>query len=549
MRRLPALAAVLSFSASALAEDPAPARPPLPPGGTLLGLSAVEPRPPSLDALAGAGPLVAETVPLAWGSVEPGAPGRDGPTYAWAVADLAVASWQQAGFEPLLVLSPESPWASLAVEHTDWVRTVESSLPAAEAAAALGSGLGVAPPRGDAWRHWERFVRDVAERYDGDGDRDVPGLLRPVRRVQVMDAAQRPSRWLGSADQYVRLLHHAGQGAKTASPTIEVVHCPVDFEGLGHDPMPDAEAFGERVAAAVRNVPAAAALERRRALAFARKTLEMPRLFDVVGHVGSGSLEEDAANLRYLRRVLDEAGGTAVRTWLTDGPARKLDAPRFDTARAPDPAERRLRSRLLAAALEDGHPEHAVAEAWLRRGNAYDLVRGLCVSRLAGADCFLCYGASDAVPSSVGEERSRAALQGLVRDEGGPEGPPRFARTPSWHAARQANRLLAGSVGTREQPLGGLGADGRAIVFSFPEGREPAWVAVLLLDPSISWAGSPEGGAPDREAAIPLPDGEYAVEETPSSAIEPAPRRVRAEGGVLRVRVTTAPLYVSPAPR
>ncbi|MDA1195809.1 MAG: hypothetical protein O2894_11570, partial [Planctomycetota bacterium] len=170
----------------------------------------------ALEQLAGAGTtlacttlartMLARTMPVAWGAIEPAAPIGAEPVYAWPVLDRAVLLWQLAGLDPVLVLSPASPWASLPVADAPLVERVRKVLPAVEAEAALQDLTGAAPPRADRWGAWERFVRAVVERYDFDGADDMPGLRRAVRYVQPL-AGIDGAAWLGDEAATVRVLH------------------------------------------------------------------------------------------------------------------------------------------------------------------------------------------------------------------------------------------------------------------------------------------------------------------------------------------------------
>lgn len=92
---------------------------------------------------------------------------RRNPEAALAETDAWVRAVQGAGLEPLMMVSP---WpGNQTANHT------EAYVP------------------GDL-HAYATYVRDLVERYDGDGHRDVPGLRRPVREFQVLDQLQRPSR-------------------------------------------------------------------------------------------------------------------------------------------------------------------------------------------------------------------------------------------------------------------------------------------------------------------------------------------------------------------
>src|SRR5687768_5994420 len=188
----------------------------------------------------------AQTEPIRWDVIQPRPPIADLVLSDWSASDATVARWQRAGFAPLLTLSPASAWASQPVDRTDWARFVREALPGADATLAIRAARGAAPPSGERWKAWQAFVRAVVERYDGDGRDDAPGLLRPVRQVQILARVQDADHWLGSADDYLRLLHHAAEGAGEADPRCEIVHSAVDLRGLFRAEDDTADAWKER---------------------------------------------------------------------------------------------------------------------------------------------------------------------------------------------------------------------------------------------------------------------------------------------------------------
>ncbi|MDF1701274.1 MAG: hypothetical protein P1V36_08975, partial [Planctomycetota bacterium] len=69
------------------------------------------------------GVLVA-SAPIAWGRIEPDAKAAGGSPYRWKQLDEAVLVWQLTGLAPVLVLSPESAWGSVAKDKSAWALQV-----------------------------------------------------------------------------------------------------------------------------------------------------------------------------------------------------------------------------------------------------------------------------------------------------------------------------------------------------------------------------------------------------------------------------------------
>lgn len=534
-------------------EPPVPGAPPAPPppaldAGVLLGIAGVAPAGDDpallgrLPALAGLGGAVLESVPVAWGALDPRPPDHPVARYDWQPLDELVLGARRAGLTPRLVLSPASPWASQAPETTDYARFLRAQLPEAEARAALAAVQAVAPPTERGWREWERFLRDLFERYDADGVRDVPGLTEPLREVQILDRADLGTRWLGSVEEYQRLLFHAKEAAGTAAPRLRIAHAAVDLRGLVR-PGDEPERWRERLAGSVPATPPLLRLEAERSLTFVLRALDTPLVYDVLPQAGSGSLAEDALNVTALRGLLDARGLAGKVVIVTDGPTRRLSAPRADV-----PAERvgddeaRLRARLLPAALRG--EEAGAARRWLRRGTAYDLVRGAALCRAAGAEQVITHGLTDLGGRAPGEEGPRLGDQGFLRPVPGAAGLPVWERTASYHAAAQWNRLLRGHRRADTTPLG---ASGRAVVFRFAESSPRPWVALLMLDPARSWAGPEDGPAARALVRVPLPAGDVELEEVAVGEAPPERRRARVVDGVLEIELGPAPVYVLPA--
>jgi hypothetical protein len=515
------------------APEPIPA-----PVGAFFGFGPVDPfgedafAPGRLALLDGLGTALVQTTPIAWGRIEPRPPlGGERHLYDWEPLDAFFTAWQGAGFEIVPVLTTGSSWACVPPEDAGWAKEVRVALPASEAAVLLAAGTGATPPRADAWAHWQRFVEAFVARYGRRG----------VRWIQILDRPTEPDHWAGDEVEYLRLLHHASQGAEigalrrrdTGAP-VHVLHGALDFATLGRDPFPDEAELERRAVEANRDLPVALAFQTRRSLAFALRTLEMNRLVHGVPQVGSPHAADEAVDLRFLRRFLDvkrPAGG--VEVWLEHTPTEKLGDPRVPVARHPTQVERRLRSASLAAARRAGHADHAAALAWLERGRAYDLVRTICAARLDGASRVVVGGHGDAHADAA------AVPPGFVRQrEDGS-----WTRTPSWYAARQAIRLLGNHATVEEQPLG---APGRAVRFEFAEEHTTPWVLVLVLDPDLSWAGAQDGSFLARPAALNVADGRYVVEETELAERRAEPRTVTVEDGTLLIELTPAPVYVYP---
>jgi hypothetical protein len=80
------------------------------------------------------------------------------------------------------------------------------------------------------WEAYENWVRQVVERYDGDGQNDMTGLTMPVKYWEVMNEPDLPVTedgrlvfWLDTPANYAELLVSTYKVIKEADPTASVV--------------------------------------------------------------------------------------------------------------------------------------------------------------------------------------------------------------------------------------------------------------------------------------------------------------------------------------
>jgi PKD repeat protein len=80
---------------------------------------------------------------------------------------------------------------------------------------------------------WERFLEAAVERYDGDGEKDMPGLLRGVKYWGLWNEPNNDgSFWKGSRSEFIN--HIVLPGIKAIKKTnSQVKICGFDFTGLG----------------------------------------------------------------------------------------------------------------------------------------------------------------------------------------------------------------------------------------------------------------------------------------------------------------------------
>ncbi|NCO32917.1 MAG: hypothetical protein GW893_03465 [Armatimonadetes bacterium] len=68
---------------------------------------------------------------------------------------------------------------------------------------------------------WLRMLGKMVERYDGDGQDDMPGLKRPIRHWQIENEVS--WQWKGPMSSYVKLLRQSREVMRKADPQAQIV--------------------------------------------------------------------------------------------------------------------------------------------------------------------------------------------------------------------------------------------------------------------------------------------------------------------------------------
>ena len=271
MRGLIALAVCSSFVASGSPAFPATAasapaaRHAPPPAGVSWGFFDY-----TTDLVAGLkNARLARATAVLWASVE--TPPGSG-VFDWSGLDGMVQAAQAAGMSGVVELKSGNGSAFSDPVCFDRVRS------APEEAFPNGRALASCPVKPEMEAAWSAMVKAVAERYDGDGNADMPGWNGTVRfDIQVENEAANWELWdFGeedrtlAADHYLRLLELAYKAKRAVAPGMQVI-----LAGLMHpnllarcDAQPGLPECG--VATIWQN------------LIFTKRILTRPNLFDAV---------------------------------------------------------------------------------------------------------------------------------------------------------------------------------------------------------------------------------------------------------------------------
>ena len=203
--------------------------------------------------------------------------------------DWLVKEYQDAGFQELMIcLKSLSSWASKQPATTLATATPEKR-----------QNLAPKPEHLPAYAKW---VRAVVERYDHDGQDDMPGLRRPVRLYEV--GSEYSSFEPEPADEYLPMLAAAHEAAHAAYSDVVLMHAAILATGVFRDhPKPaqvDAafaaasKQFGQRIL--------------HKSLAEIRAVLDKPQWFDAVNFHALGDPYEIEDHVAWLRFEMKKRG-------------------------------------------------------------------------------------------------------------------------------------------------------------------------------------------------------------------------------------------------
>ncbi len=530
---------ILTVLMAACTPTPAVTPSPLPPAqggfafgveyGNLDGGVLGQPRRASAEVYASFGATWVKFTDIAWGQIVPhsGLTACNG--YSWRALDGWVREWQQAGFQIQMVLRSKSDWATMPSYRSDLVggfgRTAST------------------PPKPELWNAYGDFVQCVVERYDGDGQADMPGLRRPIVQYEIESEAGVEIFWQGTPEEYLRLLQLAHERIEAANPTALVIASGVGIPELFDDGA-DAGVFETRITQWRRrlanNPEGLATLER--ALNFVALIADHPEAFDLVEGHWLTDYKAIYGGLGWIRAEMARRGYEKP-VWAGDATSalNLMVAPAFFEQR-PFPQADLLRLRGLVGVggiLNDPkHADHPAVMRWFRAEQASLTVKKLVVGMALGLEgvnlcCLQDWPAWSGFP-----------YQGLTDERQQPR--------PALYSYRLVVQKLSGfdaveslAPGAREvsHSTGGETALGRHIVaYRFGVAGRP--IVVLWRDDGRSYL--PEQAEPSSAVDLPWPAGAALVTHiiTADGQTEPASAQLSSSNGQLRLTVDSRPVFV-----
>ncbi len=364
-------------------------------------------------------------VPLvAWGAIEPEPPTDGEHRYRWKKLDELIHEYQANGFEVQLILKAANPWACEGYES--------------DAREAFRRSY---PPKDGHWDDYFDFVHNLVERYDGDGYKDAPRLLAPIRYYEIESEAQNEVFWAGTFDDYRKLLKTAYKAAKQADSSTKIILSGINFGRFIEKCRSESDI--DRLS---RSLPP----KFKRAYDFIVQSLALGDFYDIVDIHFNRGYESIPLAVNWIKTQLAKygydkpiwAGDVCSVPWVTD----------------------RAHRRILQAIINPNHPKHDDALKWLRAEQARLSIKKLVVCASCGIEVFFLETLRNFSPNAYSHAaRESFFLAGLIGEDKKPR--------PAFYAYKQAIKKLDGFVKVESQ------VDGEIYItkFYFTD-KPPVWV-------------------------------------------------------------------------
>jgi hypothetical protein len=207
-----------------------------------------------------------------WGNLEPTVPRAPGQhDYQWSKVDRYIVEYQGAGFNQIQIYTTaNNKWASSKPKNHF--------------------------PDDQFLDDYADYLFNLVERYDGDGERDAPGLKFPV--LDYVIEAEWTEFFPGTTDEYLQLLTMAHRAVKRANRQARVWLVPLMMIDV-FDRNPNADEIAKR---------AKTNWQFRHPVAETQKLLTHPELFDVIEIHSLGDYTELEATAQWLRAEMKKNG-------------------------------------------------------------------------------------------------------------------------------------------------------------------------------------------------------------------------------------------------
>jgi len=217
-----------------------------------------------------------------WQDVEPKPPIDGKHNYWWKSIDRMILEYQEAGFKNYhMYTEARNKWASSKSRF-------------------LQGPLGVLP-KPEYLEYYGDYIRNLVERYDGDGKDDTPGLRYPIRYWEI--EAEWWSFWNGTVEEYLQLLRIARKAAKEADPQAQIIL--VGFLMMG---WYDGDLTEKELEQRLNALPPGQQNFIRKVGGELRELLKHPELFDIVEFHSLADWTEIIGTTKTIRREMQKNG-------------------------------------------------------------------------------------------------------------------------------------------------------------------------------------------------------------------------------------------------
>lgn len=466
------------------------------------------------DAFAKMGAHVAKVYPEShdWQTMQPRA---DAPI-DFAHLDRMIGEYQEAGVRDVMLgLRSRSKWASKNYRFNPTPK----------------------PAHVADYRKW---IRAIVERYDNDGRDDMPGLLHPVRHIEI--GVEFSSYEPEPVGEYLAMLEHAYKAAHAASDSVVVMHVAFLTANV-FDGDPKSGTYEKAFSGAT-------VRDQHHNLADMRKVLDRPDLFDAVNAHALTDPANIARQARWLRWemkrrkytkpiVISDTTPNLLIGW---GPADVCDKPKHAMGILTAPAVEADRCRLAKhfRALLDKDPD---ALDWTHRFVARDMTKKVVIAAASDIALINTSFMEDLHWQKLKLWRAGAgtsAWGGMVDTTINQRTQKRTVTgyRPSYHAMKQLLERVEGY--TKAVRIAHVDSTIHHYRFDRPTGPiHIAWYEPKKLT-------LPDDATPTRRVALRIGAGDVRVEPLRTSKTASPHRTVRAANNAVTLSLTPLPIFITP---
>jgi len=294
-------------------------------------------------------------VPLVyWGKIEPNPPRNGKHNYLWDKGsfnyDSLVREFTDNGFNLQLVLRTSSTWGT---RYTDTKSDI--------------CGIPSSAPKPEYYDDYLLWVKEVIERYDCDGIKDMPGLSKPVLHYELNSEVMNSPCFKGTPEEYVEMLKDAYVAIKQANPRAQLILSGINFGDI-FDDIPLNTITSKRIQEIRKKMPVE--------LEFIEKTLSQTDSYDFVEFHYNRDYKGIFGTIDFIRRYSDKpiwAGDTTSAPWI-----KSMHSGEFN----PYFSDPEIGNRMYNLIMQN----NSEAVKWIRKKQSEYVVKKLVASIGAGLD-------------------------------------------------------------------------------------------------------------------------------------------------------------------